>query len=401
MSPSLAAETRRLTHAVAIASDQALAGIVAYFDSMADRREADRLLDAARPRLRKLRPPRPISLVRLLFLPLDGVIVDARSWRRQDGTIPRDALAVLTEAVRRALGPDAAAIEAGIAGKHFADLAVVDALGRKLWHRAAKVTPSLSCPTEWEATGLVEADYHRIAAMAAGVWRHAEPLWSALLAAREGPPEILVRDSLAAAAAEDAVVLEAMLATILLKAAKPGSVAAAAAAAHVGPPGIAERMLDRWLEDCAPDLAVDDAAGAARLAEEFVEAIEDLESSPAVRRPERRQRVAALRRRVGDACRTTYAEATTQSLLSPLTHATAPPDNAAMLALESTARSLKRLEVAGRMLGGGAGYDAALRRILDGFGTLRRRPGTNPADLARLTEILAGSEAALKLLDAG
>ncbi|HWT10098.1 MAG TPA: hypothetical protein VN329_13105, partial [Roseomonas sp.] len=131
MSTTIAAEQRRLTHAVAAASDQALAGIVALFDRMPDRREADRLLDAARPRLRRLRPPRPITLPRLLFLPVDGVIAEPRAWRRQDGGIPRSALLPIAEAVRAALGAEATTIEALCAGRHFADLRAVDTAGRR------------------------------------------------------------------------------------------------------------------------------------------------------------------------------------------------------------------------------------------------------------------------------
>lgn len=399
MNATIAAEQRRLTHAVAAAPDSALAGIVAYFDGMADRRAADWLLDAARPRLRKLQPPRPIRFARLLFLPLDGAIIDARTWRRQDGGIPRHAVAILANALHRALGPEALLIEASIAAHSFADLPVVDAAGRKLWFRAAKLAPTLSCPPDWEEAGLAPADFHTIAAVAAGVWRHADPLWSALIAARDGPPEAMVRVALTEAAGEDAKVLEAMLATILLKASRPGSVATAAAAARVGPPGLADQMLDRWIGSCAPDLAVDDPAAAARLAEAFVEAIEDLEACAATRRPERRQRVGALRRDIGEACRNAFAEGAAKALIDPLAGAAARADDAAIAAMEASARSLKRLETAGRALGGGTAYDAAQRRILDAFTAMRARPGASPADLARLAEILAGPEAALRLLD--
>jgi len=39
--------------------------------------------------------------------------------------------------------------------------------------------------------------------------------------------------------------------------------------------------------------------------------------------------------------------------------------------------------------------------VTDGFAALRGRPGVKLADLARLTEILAGPEAALRMLDEG
>jgi len=399
MTAALSAEHRRLTHAVASASDDALARVVAVFDRMTDRREADRLLDAARPRLRRLRPPRPIAFTRLLFLPLDGVIAEPRAWKRADGGLPRSALIGVGGAVRHALGDEATAIEEAFAGRSFADLAAVDAAGRRLWRAAARTAESLPPPPGWEETGLAAADFRHCVALSAGVWRHADLLWAALLAARDGPPEVLVQAALASAASEEPAVIEAMLATILTKAAKPASVAAAAA--QIGAPGAADRALDRWMEDCRPDFAISDPKGAAQMAEEFAEALDDLEDSAAGRRPERRQRVAALRRDVAEACRAAFTESTAQHVIEPLTRAGARLDDAGVQAIEATARSLRRLETAGRTLGGATAYDAALRRVTDTFGTLRGKSGASTADLARLTEILAGPEAALRFLEGG
>lgn len=394
---TLAAEQRRLGHALAAASDAALARVVAVFDRLADRRDADRVLDAARPRLRRLRPPRPIALPRLLFLPLDGAIADARNWKRQNGNLPRSALVPLSEAVRAAIGDQAQAIEAQIAGHSFANLPVVGAAGLRLWQAAA--TATLAPPASWAATGLAATDFRHCAELAAGVWRHAAPLWAALVAARHGPPETLVQAALLDAANEPPIVAEAMLATLLMKAAKPGSVTAAAAAAKVGTAGMAEAMLDRWIADCQPDITAADPLGASRIAEEFAEAIADLDASPAGRQPERRQRIAALRHQADEACRAAFTEATRQALLTPLSSPGQQFDDAAVHALESAARSLKRLEQAGRCLGSAPAYDAAVRRITDAFRALRAAPGANIADLARLTEIIAGPEAAMRLLD--
>ncbi|WP_198372432.1 hypothetical protein, partial [Roseomonas rosulenta] len=264
---------------------------------------------------------------------------------------------------------------------------------------AAGAAGSLAPPPAWEGSGLGEPGFRHCVALAAGVWRHADPLWTAILAAREGPPEALVKAALVSAAGEEPSVTEAMLATLLTKAARPGSVASVAAAARIGPPGSVERVLDRWIEECRPDLSVGDPQGAAQLAEEFAEALDDLEGSEVGRRPERRQRVAALRRTVGEACRSAFADSAAHHLLDPLAKAGARLDDAGIRAMEATARSLRRLEAAGRKLGGAAAYDAALRKVTDAFAALRGRPEANPADLARLTEILVGPEAALRLLD--
>ena len=63
--------------------------------------------------------------------------------------------------------------------------------------------------------------------------------------------------------------------------------------------------------------------------------------------------------------------------------------------LEEAARGLRRLELAGRQLGGDEHYDRMLR-------TAARQIGEDRAgslvERARLVEILAGSEAALTLL---
>jgi len=344
--PNLTAEQRRLTREVAAAPDETLMRVVAAFDRMADRREADRLLDAARPRRRQLRPPRPIAFTRLLFLPLDGVIVPPSGWRRQAGGIPRSALAPLGEAVHAALGAAATALQARMEGHHFGELAVVAELGCALWRQAAAAPAGL--PAGWAESGLAEADFAHCLSLAQGVWRQAEPLWVALVAAREGPPDDLVRGMVNAAAREEPRVIEALLATLLTKAAHPGSVVAAAA--RGAPPGMAERMLDRWIDECRPEIPGCDTGSAARVAEEFAEALADLDASGAARAPERRQKIHALRRGVDEACRGTFTEVARHRPAGPLA---APVEDRAVAGMESTARDLKRLERAGRGLGVG------------------------------------------------
>ncbi|MBP0465640.1 hypothetical protein J5Y09_17065 [Roseomonas sp. PWR1] len=394
----LSAEARSLRHAVANASDGALARVVAMFDSLPDRREADRLLDAVRPRLRALRPPRPIAMPRLLFLPLDGAIRHPREWRRQDGGLPRSALLVIADAVRAAAPEECVAIEASFAGRSFADLQSVAGAGRALWRLAARVADGLAAPPAWGTTGLSAEDFKACIALAGGVWRHADALWAALAVAREGPPEPLVRELFNGLAPETPQVKQAALETLLLKAAQPGTVAAIA-----GPsaPGIADRALDRWLEGCTPEVSGADLSAAAEVVEEFLETLVDLEESSPGRRADRRQKLSSLRREVDLACRNAFNEAATTKLLGPLLAAKGPPDNRAIAEMEAAARNLRRLEQAGRQLGGGGAYDATLSRVIGQFGTLCGAGGASLADLARLTEILAGPEAAMRLLDGG
>ncbi|MBR0677402.1 hypothetical protein GXW77_14575, partial [Roseomonas alkaliterrae] len=258
--------------------------------------------------------------------------------------------------------------------------------------------PGPAPPPGWQEAGLSPVDYRQAAALATGAWRCAGPLWAALAAARFGPPEDLTRLALLAAMAEGPAVLAAALSTLMLKAAKPGGVATLAADLPGAPPALAERVLDAWLAECRPEIPLADPAGAAGMAEAFREALDDLADSRLAQRAERRQRIAAIRREAAEACRMAYAEAA-ETVLAPL--ASGAADDAAIGALEATARQVRRLEQAGRGLGAATAFDAAAHRVTERIAALRGKPGIGTADLVRMTEILAGPEAAMRLLDAG
>ena len=75
-------ELRRLRRDLSMAADEQIARVVAMLDRLPDRGEADQVLDPLRPRLRTLKPPRPLTLARLLFMPLEGALVAPTAWRR-------------------------------------------------------------------------------------------------------------------------------------------------------------------------------------------------------------------------------------------------------------------------------------------------------------------------------
>lgn len=166
-------ETRHLVYALASASDMALTNVVEILDGLPNRLEADRLLDAARPRLRQIRPARSLQFTRLLFLPLDGAIVDNKEWRRGDARLPRTALPGIAEALRLSMKGEAERLEESFSGKNFQDLGVVDRAGRALWAAAGVHAPNLQPGPNWEKTGLRPEDFTALVQMAAPVWRHA------------------------------------------------------------------------------------------------------------------------------------------------------------------------------------------------------------------------------------
>ncbi|HEY1412327.1 MAG TPA: hypothetical protein VGF36_09305, partial [Rhodopila sp.] len=93
--------SRTLVQEVAKASDPRVRRIVAKIDAMAHRGPADALIEPLRLRLRMLHPPRPLRFGRLLFHPLDPLIVPTSRWRPGRHAIPRTALMPIVEQVRR------------------------------------------------------------------------------------------------------------------------------------------------------------------------------------------------------------------------------------------------------------------------------------------------------------
>jgi hypothetical protein len=157
MQPPPARPEEELQAALAAAPDRALGRVVCLLDSLEARGAADAVLDAVRPRLRDLRPTRPLRFTRLLALPLEPALVATEAWTRAPGEIPRAALTPLSDAVRAAIGEAAEAIDVAALGHGMADAAVVARLGARLWPLAAEA-PLPRLPALWRAADLpVEA----------------------------------------------------------------------------------------------------------------------------------------------------------------------------------------------------------------------------------------------------
>src|SRR5580704_264145 len=95
---------REVARGLAAARDEQILKAVAMVDAMPDRGAADQLIAPLRKRLAHLRPPRPLRFARLLFLPLDPLIVPAARWRIEQPTIPRSAIPSLAGALAVDLG---------------------------------------------------------------------------------------------------------------------------------------------------------------------------------------------------------------------------------------------------------------------------------------------------------
>jgi hypothetical protein len=139
-------ELRRLHHGLATAPDMQIAKVVAVVDALESRGAADEMIEPLRSRLPQLRLPRPLRFSRLLFMPLDVLIVPNPEWRRDASTLPRSMVIPVAEMVHNAMGGDAAAIEAAIKGRTTAHAKAVHDAGRTLWKAASSILAAATRP---------------------------------------------------------------------------------------------------------------------------------------------------------------------------------------------------------------------------------------------------------------
>lgn len=399
----LGSNARRLRAELVAAPDATVARIVAMLDTLESRGDADDILAGVRPRLRLLRPARPMRLPRVLALPLEGALVSPTAWTQSNWEIPRSALAPLLAAVRDALGEEWTGFEAACAGHEMENDAAVAAIGDRLWRKAGAATLDIRAD-EWDRTGMSADAARLVTALAAALWRHGPALFSARQQAADGPPEAVLRAALAPLASEGAGAIAAATLFILRDAAAPARVASVASE-------LAPTMVRVALRAVGNALAVHSAAiGATRgtgemadYAEALLERMDDAdENDHPLDREARRQERLGLRREAAATCVARFAADLQTEVAKHATALMMQPSRAsdqAVHALENTARNLRRLERAGRRLGETKAFDRALGNVTETLLLLADMGhGLSWMDLARLVEIIAGTEAALQLL---
>ena len=174
--PLARAEAAAMRARLAGADDAKIAKILAVVDATADARVNQTLLDPLRARLAALKLGRPLRFTRMVFLPLDPLIVAAPNWKPGEPTVPRTALDAMAACVRQGLGDEAAAIDRRIVGLNTDAVRVIAAIGMTLWPRAAEILDNAAVPPEWEATGLRRSAWAGLARPVATVLRHAPRL---------------------------------------------------------------------------------------------------------------------------------------------------------------------------------------------------------------------------------
>lgn len=382
------------------ASDSVLQQVVAVLEAVPSRAMLDPIIEAARPRLKLLRPPRPITFARILFLPFDGAVVPLKEWSMGSAKLPRPALMPISEAIRAAMGPEAEKISANLGGRNFFDVLQVDSEGRTLWAEAARLAPTLSFPKGLPAAGLDAAQSRQLLDLAAGIWRHADGIWEAKLACFSGPSPELVVAALKGPAEEGETVFSLALLSLLDRAQSPGSVLATAARLSPIASNIADEKLRELQNAPLPILPAEDPVRAAHIAEEYVALLKEFESVLSGRSKERQAVITPLLQNIGEAIKEVTQHIINRQFLPALNEPNAKRRAAVVLNIEILARALRRLEEAGRRAGRFQAFDnlqishsVKLKSIVNGLdgGGLQRH------DVIRIADILLGAEKAMNM----
>jgi hypothetical protein len=390
----------RISKRTSMASDSVLQQVVAVLEAVPSRAMLDPIIETARPRLKLLRPPRPITFARILFLPFDGAVVPLKEWSMGSAKLPRPALMPISEAIQTAMGPEAEKISANLGGRNFFDVLQVDSQGRTLWAEAARLAPTLSFPKGLPAAGLGAAQSRQLLELAAGIWRYADGIWEAKLACFSGPSSELVAAALKGPAEEGEAVFSIALLSLLDRAQSPGSVLSTAARLSPIASNIADQKLRELQNAPLPILPAEDPVRAAHIAAEYVALLKELESILSSRSEARQAVISPLLEKIGEAIKEVTQQIIQRQFLPALNEPNAKRRAAVVLNIEILARALGRLEEAGRRAGRFEAFDklqvshaVKLRSILNGLdgGGLQRH------DVIRIADILLGAEKAMEL----
>ncbi|MFN7672853.1 MAG: hypothetical protein ACK5O0_01405, partial [bacterium] len=391
----------RISKRTSLASDSVLRQVVAVLEAVPARAMLDPIIEAARPRLKLLRPPRPITFTRILFLPFDGAVVPMSEWRAGSAKLPRPALQPIADALREVMGPEVQQISAKLGGRSFFDVLQVDSEGRALWAEAARLSATLSFPQGLPSVGLDAAGTRQLLDLAASIWRQADGIWEAKLASFSGPSPELVLAALKGPAEEGQAAFSLAVASLLDRAQSPSSVLATATRISAIAVSIIDENIQALQRNPLPPLPSEDAVRAAQIAEEYVALLSEFEIASRGRIKDQQKIFTPLLDNIGSVIKEATQQIIKLQFLPALHEPNAKRRAAVVLNIEVLARALRRLEEAGRRAGHFQAFDnlqtshsVKLKSILNGLdgGGLQRH------DIIRFAEILLGTEKAMALV---
>ena len=384
------------------ATESQVLRIVELAEAAKDDAIREDVLAPLRPRLAQLKPGRKLRLARLLFTPLDGLIVPAALWRPGQPAVPRDALMPIAAGVRAALGAEAVAIEQMIAGHTTLRQDIVGQAGALLWPRAAECLDTPVPAIGWEASGLAPRHHAPIAQSIATVLRHATTLRGLAQeedAALPGGAELALARMMPelADANPEGVAMVFRLVLAAMPHAVPMLRRLAQSSGSAAERPRLRRAVQRAIDDVLGELgdgrgpmqALRDSllAGFGRQARRLVGLLEDLHNDP--ENAGQRGLVREATAKLDALCRHRFTAELRDGVLAPLGGASVV-DAHEQRRLEGCARALRGIDQAGRLVGGAAEYDALLAEAHDSVRQATEAGSLSRVRGARLGEILSG-----------
>lgn len=382
---------------------------VAAVDLLPVRGAADELIAPMRPLLAALKPPRPLTFGRLMFQPIERLIVDGPRWQPGMTAIPRTALLRLVMLVRNIMGTKAQQIDAMLAGRNSADREAVRRVGGLLWPAASLALGSASVPADWtQTTPLSVPDFTEVTRGLTEMLALSDRILALQEDVASGSPnlESRLRSVLAGALGRGEQAFSLTLALLLSCMPGDGRVldigielaAATADQALKGGPNKAVNFVFSELEN-AMDTALSGKLelGAAADAMAAI-AVQCTGLQGWDHREDWRERIRRIRARVDSACRERFETVMERQLLAPLTRLPPQPGAESLGALESIARELIRFHQAGRSPAS-ARNDPVLVQFEQWLRTKSRDElPLSVIERARLIEIMRGPEAGIAYL---
>ncbi|WP_428483602.1 hypothetical protein [Rhodopila sp.] len=395
---------RALRRELPEADDAKIRRITAILDGVADPTVNQALLDPLRGRLASLKPARPLRFGRLLFIPIDPVVVLPARWKPEAPCVPRSVLGTLAKLVRDGLGQEALLIEKAISGHDTEAKQVITQVGQTLWPRAAAILAEAPCPAGWSSTGLTTEAYPPLAQAIAAVLRRAHRLhalsrdWD--VGALEAE-ETAVEDIMGNIASESPLGCAIVVRLILLRSPQAvGLLRRFVCGNHSRTDTITlNQAMARGTDDAlthmesesglSEEIGRDGLAGAVEQVRRTMALLRDIDEDPAA--AAQRPRLRAIRQTLDKACKERLQGGIHEGLVTPLANATNLMDGADQRRLEICARDLRALETAARKLGSPASYD---RLLADAADVVEKSDALTALRKVRLVEMLAGPDAA-------
>lgn len=393
---------RSLKASLATAQDDQITRVVAFVDALPSRGPADDLIAPLRPRLQQLRPKRPCGLLRLLFTPLDPLIVPAGSWQRGSVMMPRTAIgpigAVLLGAIR-----DAGEYRAQAITLDASDHDAICRLGQVVWPIAAALCATGLPATAWQIgeDGFTAQDHVAIVALLGAVLGYANEIEAAVAEPPGDLQDAAIRVVLRRAALSGPAGFGAAATILLARLSATERVISCAAeiAGSADYRAAADHAIETTLGNIGSVVGTIEREGASPVMDisRVATVLDGLEVCSAAK-PERLKRIESIRRYAGDACQQVFQQTATTGLLRHLEQLSDDPADTEIAALEASARDLRRVEACARRFGVGGG-ETLLKSCRDIFRS-GKLTALGLADRVRMLEIMGATDEAMALLTA-